>query len=135
MTHRYLLDTNILSAIAKDPRGPATTRIAAVGEAAVCTSVIVACEVQYGLAKRQMPRLTAQMDSILEGLDILDLPSGVAVHYGQIRSHLEFIGEPIGPNDLLIAAHAQTLGLTVVTQNEREFRRVPGLPVENWAAG
>ena len=135
MTHRYLLDTNILTAIAKDPRGPVTTKIAAVGEATVCTSIIVACEVQYGLAKRQLPRLTMQMNSILEGLDILDLPGGVAARYGQIRSYLESVGEPIGPNDLLIAAHAQTLGLTVVTRNAREFRRVPGLRVENWTSG
>ena len=135
MTHRFLLDTNILTAVAKYPRGPVTAKISAVGEATVCTSVIIACEVQYGLAKRRVPRLTAQMNRILEGLDILDLPSGVAAHYGQIRSHLESAGEPIGPNDLLIAAHAQMLDLTVVTQNEREFRRVPGLQVENWTAG
>lgn len=64
-----------------------------------------------------------------------DLPENIGDHYGQIRIHLEAIGKTIGPNDLLIAAHVLAAYLTVVTRNEREFRRVPGLRVENWIAG
>ena len=73
------------------------------------------------------------MRELLGSIDVLtNLPEGIAVHYGRIRTELESSGETIGPNDLLIAAHACAAGLTVVTGNEREFRRVPGLRVENW---
>ena len=73
------------------------------------------------------------MHEILETIDILsNPPEDIGVHYGRIRSDLESAGETIGPNDLLIAAHARAAGLTVVTANEREFGRVPGLRVENW---
>ena len=68
----------------------------------------------------------------MEPLPILPLVPPIEDHYAQIRSHLERIGTPIGPNDLLIAAHAQLLGLTIVTANVREFSRVPSLMVENW---
>ena len=73
------------------------------------------------------------MSEILEAIDVLtNLPGEIGTHYGRIRTHLESTGETIGPNDLLIAAHASAAELTVVTGNEREFRRVPGLRVENW---
>lgn len=132
MTHKYLLDTNVLAALAVNPAGPMASKIAEVGGASVCTSVIVACEVHYGLAKRASPRLTERMAAILEALDILNLPDGIDAHYGQVRAHLDSIGRPIGPNDLLIAAHARAAGLVVVTGNVREFSRVPDLRVENW---
>ena len=132
MTHRYLFDTNVLAALARNPAGSTASKIAEVGGASVCTSVIVACEVHYGLAKRASPRLTERMIAILEALDILNLPDGIETHYGRIRTHLDSIGRPMGPNDLLIAAHARTAGLVVVTGNVREFRRVPDLRVENW---
>ncbi len=135
MSHRFLLDTNILAELARNPAGSAAGRIAAVGEPAICTSAIVACEVHYGLAKRNSPRLTQRMREILEAIDILtDLPTDIGFHYGSIRTHLESVGATIGPNDLLIAAHARAADLTVVTGNDREFRRVPGLRVENWSA-
>ena len=130
------IDTNVLAELARDPAGPAARAIAAVGEKSVCTSVIVACEVQYGLAKRASPKLTDRMSEILATIDILrSLPEDIGVHYGRIRVHLESVGEVIGPNDLLIAAHACAADLTIVTGNEREFRRVPGLRVENWLVG
>lgn len=132
MICRYLLDTNVLAALAREPSGQVARKIAVTGEACVCTSAIVACEVHYGLAKRRSARLTAQMTAILDSIAVLSLPAGVEVHYGQIRARLEILGTPIGPNDLLIAAHARASGLTVVTDNEREFRRVPDLHVENW---
>ena len=136
MSHRYLLDTNILAELARNPAGPAARAIAAVGERSVCTSVVVACEVHYGLVKRASPKLTDRMSEILATIDVLtSLPEDIGVHYGRIRVHLESAGEVIGPNDLLIAAHACAADLTIVTGNEREFRRVPGLRVENWLVG
>ena len=135
MSHRYLLDTNVLADLARNPSGAAARAIAEVGETSVCTSVVVACEVHYGVAKRASPKLTQRMRELLGAIDVLtNLPEGIAVHYGQIRTEIEAAGETIGPNDLLIAAHARAAGLTVVTGNEREFRRVPGLRVENWLA-
>lgn len=135
MSHRYLLDTNVLADLARNPAGAAARAIAEVGETSVCTSIIVACEVRYGVAKRASPKLTQRMNELLGSIDVLtNLPEDIAVHYGQIRTELESAGETIGPNDLLIAAHARAVGLTVVTGNEREFRRVPGLRVENWLA-
>ena len=130
------IDTNVLGELARNPSGEVARRIAAVGETSVCTSVIVACEVHYGLAKRSSPRLAGRMTEILEAIEVLtNLPDDIGVHYGRIRIHVESAGETIGPNDLLIAAHARAAGLTVVTGNEREFRRVPGLRVENWLVG
>ena len=102
---RYLLDTNIVSDLVRNPQGRVAQRIGAVGEAQICTSVIVAAELRYGAAKRGSPRLTAQ---------------------------LEQAGQPIGGNDLLIAAQALALGLTMVTDNEREFGRIGELACENW---
>ena len=136
MSHRYLLDTNILAELARNPTGATARRIAAVGETTVCTSIVVACEVHYGLAKRLSPRLSRRMYEILETIDVLsNLPEDIGIHYGRIRTELESAGETIGPNDLLIAAHARAAGLTVVTGNEREFGRVPDLRVENWLGG
>ena len=136
MSCRYLLDTNVLADLARHPDGAVARRIEAVGETSLCTSVIVACEVHYGLAKRSSRRLARRMSEILEAIEVLaNLPEDVGTHYGQIRIHVEAAGETIGPNDLLIAAHARAADLVVVTGNEREFRRVPGLRVENWLAG
>lgn len=131
-----MLDTNILAVLARNPTGAAARRIATVGDTCVCTSIIVACEVHHGLAKRASRGLTEKMTEILEAIDVLaSLPEDIGIHYARIRTHLESTGEVIGPNDLLIAAHASAAGLTIVTGNEREFRRVPGLRVENWLAG
>jgi Predicted nucleic acid-binding protein, contains PIN domain len=132
-TLRYLLDTNALSDLVRHPAGPVARRIAAVGEEAVCTSVIVACELRYGAAKKQSPALTERIDALLGRVTALPLEADADAHYAKIRAHLQRAGQPIGPNDLLIAAHALALGLTVVTDNVGEFSRVPGLAVENWA--
>jgi len=129
---RYLLDTNILSHLVKTPSGIVTERIAAVGEAHVCTSIIVACELRFGAAKKGSARLTLQLETILSAMTILSLEEPVDHHYAEIRTFLHRIGQPIGHNDLLIAAHARALDLIMVTHNEREFSRVPGLTVENW---
>ena len=132
--HRYLLDTNIVSDLVRDPHGAVARRIARVGEGTVCTSIVVACELRYGAAKKGSPRLSAQLESILEVLAVLPLAAGADRHYGEIRAHLERDGRPIGANDLLIAAHARAAGLRLVTRNVEEFSRVPGLTVVTWPA-
>lgn len=131
-TYRYLLDTNVVSALVRDPHGPVTRRIARVGEGSVCTSLIVACELRYGAAKKGSARLTQQLELVLEVLPILALEPPVDRRYGELRAELERRGTPIGPNDLLIAAQALALGLVVVTDNVGEFSRVRGLEVKNW---
>jgi tRNA(fMet)-specific endonuclease VapC len=129
---RYLLDTNILSDLVKRPAGPVARKIAAVGEAAVCTSVVVACELRYGVAKKGSSALADKIDALLAALGVLPLETGADARYGEIRDALEKAGIPIGGNDLLIAAHALSLGLTLVTDNVAEFSRVEGLMVANW---
>lgn len=131
---RYLLDTNILSNLIRNPQGRTAKRIAKVGEDNVCTSIIVASELRYGCAKRGSKRLIEAVEELLSEIDILpfDVPADAA--YGMIRAALEASGKPIGGNDLLIAAHAQAIAATIVTANEGEFRRVRGLKVENWLA-
>ena len=95
-------------------------------------NAIVACEIEYGLTKRNSTRLRDQIEAILAAIPVLDFPPTLAEHYGQIRVDLEGRGTPIGPNDLIIAAHAAAAELTLVTNNEKEFRRVRNLKVENW---
>lgn len=129
---RYLLDTNIVSDLVRNPAGDIMKRIASVGAEKVCISMIVACEARFGAAKSGSQHLARQLDLVLAQMEILPLEAPVDEHYADIRNTLERAGTPIGPNDLLIAAHARSLGLTLVTGNEREFSRVPGLTVENW---
>lgn len=129
---RYLLDTNIVSDLVRHPQGRITERIRVVGEAQVCTSIVVAAELRYGAAKRGSPRLTHQLEAVLDALDVLPFEVPADAAYGLIRSRLEQIGRPIGGNDLLIAAQAVALGFTIVTDNEREFARIEGLRCENW---
>jgi tRNA(fMet)-specific endonuclease VapC len=129
---RYLLDTNVLSALVRDPRGVVLKRIRQVGEANVLTSIIVAAELRYGAAKKGSPRLLAQLEAVLEVLEVAPLDAPADAIYGDIRAQLEKSGRPIGGNDLLIAAHALSLECAVVTDNRREFERVEGLIVEDW---
>jgi tRNA(fMet)-specific endonuclease VapC len=132
MTYQYLLDTNILSDLVKNPQGIVFRRIATIGEDRVCTSIIVACELRFGAVKSRSSRLLTQLEQILRVLPVLPLELSVDQHYAEIRTDLEQAGTPIGPNDLLIAAHALALNLTLVTANTREFERVPALELENW---
>jgi tRNA(fMet)-specific endonuclease VapC len=129
---RYLLDTNIVSDLVRNPQGRAAQRIRKVGEAQVCTSIIVAAELRYGAAKKQSSRLTTQLQAVLGALEILPLQEPADVTYGELRTRLEKAGRPIGGNDLLIAAQALTLGYILVTDNEKEFVRVKDLRCENW---
>lgn len=128
----YLLDTNILSDLIRNPFGPVAQRIEAVGAKAVCTSIIVAAELRYGCAKKGSTRLQARVEDILATIPVLPLEVPADADYGRQRAQLEASGQPIGGNDLLIAAHALALGLTLVTHNTREFSRIAGLQVEDW---
>ena len=129
---RYLLDSNIVSDLVRHPDGVVRDRIAEVGEETVCISLVVASELRFGAAKRNSKRLSKQVELILSALPVLSLESPVDEHYAEIRVALEKSGNPIGPNDLLIAAHCRALGLTLVTHNLKEFSHVPKLRVENW---
>lgn len=129
---RYLLDTNILSHLVRQPQGPVATRIASVGEEKVFTSIVVACELRYGAAKRASARLTRQVETVLAAVEILPFEADADRHYAAIRTALERRGTPIGANDMLIAAHARALDAVCVADNTSEFKRVPALKVENW---
>jgi tRNA(fMet)-specific endonuclease VapC len=128
----YLLDTNIVSDLVRNPRGHVTQHIREVGEALVCTSIIVAAELRYGAEKRGYPRLMAQLEAILGALEVVPFEAPADIAYGRIRADLERSGRPIGGNDMLIAAQALALGHVVVTDNEREFARIRELAYENW---
>jgi len=132
MKARYLLDTNILSDLVRNPQGVIAKRIASEGEVSICTSIIVAAELRFGARKRGSSRLTAQVDAILSALDVMPLEEPADRCYAKLRDGLQQSGDIIGPNDMLIAAHALALECVVVTANHREFSRVPGLTVENW---
>jgi tRNA(fMet)-specific endonuclease VapC len=129
---RYLLDTNIVSDLVRHPQGRVAEHVRNVGEAQVCTSIIVAAELHYGATKKGSPRLMAQLETVLGALDVLPFDAPADAAYGLIRTRLEQAGTPIAGNDLLIAAQALALGCTIVTDNEAEFSRVDGLPCENW---
>ena len=128
---RFMLDTNIVSDLIRNPLGKAAQRVERWGDEAVCVSIIVAAELRYGSAKRKSPRLIALVEGLLERLPVLALDMPADAEYAAIRADLEVAGAPMGPNDLLIAAHAYALRMPLVTANAA-FRRVNGLQVENW---
>jgi tRNA(fMet)-specific endonuclease VapC len=128
----YLLDTNILSHLVRQPQGPVAEHIADVGEENVLTSVIVACELRYGAATRGSRKLARQVEAILGALTVKPLESDVERIYASIRVALERKGTPIGAHDMLIAAHARAIDAVCVTDNVAELKRVPALKVESW---
>src|SRR5215470_754292 len=106
----YLLDTNIISDLVRHPQGRVADNIRRVGERAVCTSIIVAAELRYGAAKKKSPALTTRIKALLDALEVVRFEPPADNTYGLLRVQLEDSGKPIGANDLLIAAHALTLG-------------------------
>ena len=132
----FLLDTNVISQLMRDERCIVAQRAqAAIAEGRVqllCTSVVVQSELMFGLAKRPSVRLQTAYEDAMSQLEVFALDAATGPHYASLRTHLERQGTPIGGNDLFIAAHALALNATLVTDNEVEFRRVPGLAVENW---
>jgi len=135
MKQRYLLDTNIISHMMVNPDGMVAKRAEAAllgpDQPQLCTSVVVHCELAFGIKKRGSTRLQAALDAQFDSLVVLSLDDDVAIHYAALRTHLEAIGQSIGANDTLIAAHALCLDATLVSADV-EFLRVPGLRVENW---
>lgn len=128
----YLLDTNIISDMIRSSDGSAARRVEQIGPKEIFTSIIVAAELRYGCAKKGSPKLLTKVENILKTIPVLPLDIPTDAKYASIRAELEAIGQPVGMNDLLIAAHAYALGLTLVTDNTREFSRIRGLSVENW---
>ncbi|WP_144157377.1 type II toxin-antitoxin system VapC family toxin [Paraburkholderia sp. BCC1885] len=128
----YLLDTNIISDLIRNPFGQVATRIEKIDPRAICTSIVVAAELRYGCAKKGSARLLAKVESLLAAIPVLPLEVPADTEYGGIRAELEIAGQPIGANDLLIGAHAYALRLTLVTDNTKEFSRIRGLTIENW---
>ncbi|MEY4737006.1 MAG: hypothetical protein RL302_1325 [Pseudomonadota bacterium] len=131
----FLLDTNIISALMKDRSGTDTARVRQWGlrtpDCTLVTSVVVQYELLFGLARHGSPRLQAAYEIQMQNLVVLPLDEVVGPQYAKLRAHLEQAGTPIGANDTLIAAHALSLGATLVTA-DAEFVRVPDLQVENW---
>ena len=130
----YSLDTNILSDLVRYPQGVVAKKIAVVGENETCISIIVAAELRFGAAKRNSARLSNQVETILAAMLVVPFDVPTDREYAKLRQLLESSGNSIGPNDLLIAAQARANGQILVTNNVREFTRVPSLQVENWLA-
>lgn len=129
---RYLLDSNMLSDLVRHPRGIVAQAIARIGDSQVCTSIVVSAELRFGAAKSASPHLIKQVQAVLSAMEILPLEPPTDAIYAELRLALERAGTPIGPNDLLIAAHALCEDLTLVTANVREFSHIEKLRVENW---
>jgi tRNA(fMet)-specific endonuclease VapC len=132
----YLLDTNIISDMMRNPQGRANlqleVRIAqSKSPLRVCTSVVVDCEVRYGLRRKSSSKLDRAYTHLLQVVEVLPLDALVTPHYASLRARLEQAGKSIGANDSLIAAHALALGATLITA-DAEFSRVPDLALENW---
>lgn len=132
MRFDYLLDTNIVSAMIRDPRGHVYKQVRRVGVERVGVSIIAVGELRFGIARKNSGRLRNALEEILQSIGILPFNEPASQTYGELRAALERAGTPIGPNDPWIAAHALAGDATLVTDNEREFGRVPGLRVENW---
>ena len=130
---RYMLDTDICSYIMKHSNDAVLKRLSTVPVSDVCISVITKSELVFGVEvspRRQQD--AAALSAFLKYIQILDFPDEASLHYARIRAELRKSGTMIGANDLFIAAHARSLGLTLVTNNTREFGRVSRLVVENW---
>lgn len=130
---QYLLDTNIFIYLCKGKYPEIAERVRSFGPGDIGISAISLAELEFGITKSTKPeRNRRHLQEFLLPFDILPFDSRAAIEYGSIRHVLEGSGSPIGPLDTLIAAHALTLGSCLVTNNEREFVRVPGLRLENW---
>ena len=131
----WLLDTCTLSDAIRNPQGRVAERLKALSAShpeQLVTSVIVQCELLFGANKVASNSLADKIDTLLQFIPPLPLDANVAAHYATLRAKLERAGTPIGPNDMLIAAHALAHNATLITDNEAKFRRVTGLRVENW---
>lgn len=131
---RYMLDTDIASYAMKMTSQRVLDRLSRTSVTDICISSIAKAELEFGVALSPRPAQDRdRMELFLRYVEVLDFPAEAAYDYGQIRADLKRRGQPIGANDMLIAAHARFLGLTLVTNNMREFLKVSGLKLENWA--
>ncbi|MGA7352198.1 MAG: type II toxin-antitoxin system VapC family toxin [Acidobacteriaceae bacterium] len=131
---RFMLDTDMCSYIVKRSSPVLLRKLQSVPVGDVCISVVTKAELLYGVEVSPRRRQDeAAVELFLRHVEVMDFPDEAAIHYARIRADLKNRGEMIGANDLLLAAHARSLGLILVTNNTREFRRVRGLPIENWA--
>jgi tRNA(fMet)-specific endonuclease VapC len=127
----FMLDTNMVSAIVRDPRGKVLEKLIEVGEENVFISIVTHGEIWYGVKKNGSEELSKKVSAVTRRLCVAPLHMPTDRHYGEVRLALRQ-GRNIGPNDLWIAAHALALDAVLVTDNEKEFSRVPGLRIENW---
>ena len=129
---QYMIDTSICIQVIKTYPAALLGRFNALAEQ-LCISAITLGELHYGAEKSALRLQNLQaIENFSARLDVLSFSPKAAAHYGQVRAELERAGTPVGPHDMLIGAHARSEGLIVVTNNRREFDRMPGLRVENW---
>lgn len=129
----FLIDTNICIYIMNYHPPQVIQKFREIGIGHVCISSITVSELQYGVYKsKQIKKNVKRLDEFLSPFDIIPYDESASIYYGKIRSHLEKKGNVIGPLDMLIAAHALSEKLTLITNNEKEFKRVKSLKVENW---
>jgi tRNA(fMet)-specific endonuclease VapC len=129
---QFMLDTNIISELIRNPEGAVQQVVTRVGTPTISISSIVASELRFGYLKRKSDRLAHLVENMIARVEVVSYDDVASIHYAQIRHSLQAAGKPIGPVDLFIAAHARSLDLTLVTDNIREFSRVDGLKLENW---
>lgn len=129
---RYLLDTNILSDLIKNPHGKTYNKLQALQSNEFATSVVMAAELRYGALLKGSERLHLKVNQLFDTITVLAFPENIDRHYAQVRAQLRKQGQSIGQNDLWIAAHALAIEAVLVTDNVSEFQRVVGLRVENW---
>jgi tRNA(fMet)-specific endonuclease VapC len=130
---RYMLDTDICSYIIRRSSAPVMRKLRNVAVGEVCISVVSKAELLYGVeVSPRHKQDEAAVELFLRHVQVLEFPDEAALHYATIRAHLKARGEMIASNDLFLAAHARSLGLVLVTNNTREFGRIPGLATENW---
>ena len=131
----YMLDTNVCIDVIRKRARSLVERIRTHAVDDIALSAITLSELQHGVAKSENPEQNrVALLEFLVPFTVLSYEDTAARAYGEIRAHLEKQGTPIGPMDMLIAAHARSHGLTLITNNEQQFRRVPGLTIENWIA-
>jgi tRNA(fMet)-specific endonuclease VapC len=130
---KYILDTNICIYIIKKKPSQVFEKFKDLPLGSVGISSITLAELAYGVKKSvQSEKNQIALNQFLVPLDIIEFDANAAIEYGIIRAELERAGTTIGPLDMLIASHAKSLDLTLVTNNEKEFKRVDGLAIENW---
>jgi tRNA(fMet)-specific endonuclease VapC len=131
---KRLLDTDICIYLINRDRPQVLAQLRRFHPTSIAISSLTLAELAWGVAKSGSPRNRAALESFIASFTVLAFDASAAFDYGDLRARLQRAGTPIGPMDMLIAAHALSLDMTLVTNNEREFRRVPDLRIENWTA-